>query len=217
MSYKLIITIVPHNCGELVTEVVTTKGGGGGTILMARGTASNGILGILGFGDTSKDITYNVVEDKIYNNVIIAIKEMSQKQRAHFGVMFSIDVNEFLKSGLENKKPYGGTSMANDNSYKIINVIVNKGYADDAMQAARNAGAGGGTILNARGTAKPDDEKFMGITIVPEKEILMILVPQEKAENIKNAICALPCFAEKGSGVIFDSNANDFTLLGKQK
>ncbi len=51
--------------------------------------------------------------------------------------------------------------------------------------------------------------------IVPEKEMLMILVPSEKKDEIVKAITAIPCFAEKGSGIIFCSEANDFTLLGK--
>ena len=71
-----------------------------------------------------------------------------------------------------------------NDSYEMINVIVNKGYAEDAMAAARKAGAGGGTIINARGTAKECDAKFLGIEIVPEKEMLLILVPKDKKDEI---------------------------------
>ena len=70
--------------------------------------------------------------------------------------------------------------MSAENNYQMINVIVNKGYAEDAMAAARKAGAGGGTIIGARGTAKEGDAAFFGMKIVPEKEMLMILVPAEK-------------------------------------
>jgi hypothetical protein len=52
--------------------------------------------------------------------------------------------------------------MKAENNYQMINVIVNKGYAEDAMSAARKAGAGGGTIIGARGTAKEDDEARAG-------------------------------------------------------
>ena len=101
-------------------------------------------------------------------------------------------------------------------TYQMINVIVNKGYAEDAMAAARKAGAGGGTIIGARGTAKEGDAAFFGMKIVPEKEMLMILVPSDKKEAIVQAITELPCFAEAGSGIVFCNEAQDFTLLGKK-
>ena len=69
-------------------------------------------------------------------------------------------------------------------AFEVIFCIVNKGFADRAMDAARAAGAKGGTILHGRGTASPDAEKLFGITIQPEKEIVMILV----AGKIKDAV-----------------------------
>ena len=68
--------------------------------------------------------------------------------------------------------------------FEVILCIVNKGFADRAMDAARAVGAKGGTILHGRGTASPDAEKMFGITIQPEKEIVMILV----AVKIKDAV-----------------------------
>ena len=105
--------------------------------------------------------------------------------------------------------------MSND-SFQMIIVIVNKGFAEDAMAAARKAGAGGGTILNGRGTAKEGDAKFFGVEIVPEKEMLMILASSEKAPQIANAIKSLECFSKGGSGIIYTTNAQDFSLLGKK-
>ena len=102
-----------------------------------------------------------------------------------------------------------------DNNYEMINVIVNKGYAEDAMAAARKAGAGGGTIIQAHGTAKEGDAKFFGSEIVPEKDMLVILVPKDKKEAIVNAVKELNCFKKAGSGIIFCNEIKDFTILGK--
>jgi len=217
--YKLIISIVPHNSGELITNTAKLAGAGGGSILMGRGTAENSIIQLLGLGDTSKDIAYIVVDESISGEVITKIKEASSNKK-HFGVLFSINVGDFIKSGTPttsnpSETSKGDTKMA-DNSYEMINVIVNKGYAEDAMAAARKAGAGGGTIINARGTAKEDDSKFFGFEIVPEKEMLIILVPSEKKQDILNAISELPCLSKAGSGIVFCNPANDFTILGKK-
>ena len=218
MNYKLLVSIVPHDSGELISNAAKTAGAGGGTITMGRGTASNGVLQLLGLGDTSKDIVYIVLEEEKQESVRNAIIKAAENKK-HFGVLFSLEVGNFVKAGNtesnQNEKNEGGKTMTTS-TYQMINVIVNKGYAEDAMAAARKAGAGGGTIIGARGTAKEDDAAFFGMKIVPEKEMLMILVPADKKEAIVQAIKQLPCFAEAGSGIIFCNEAQDFTLLGKK-
>lgn len=216
--FKLIVSIVPHDSGELITSAAASKGAGGGTIMMARGTAQSNIIQLLGLGDTSKDIAYVIVDDSIYEDVRSEIILRTENKKKSFGVLFSVDLGEFIKAGdAENESATlaAGENMANEDSYQMINVIVNKGYADDAMAAARKAGAGGGTIMSARGTAKEGDAKFLGMEIVPEKDLLMIVVPTEKAPQIVQAIKELPCMQKAGSGIIFCNEAHGFTLLGK--
>ena len=214
--HKLIISIVPHNSGEIITNAANLAGSRGGTILMGRGTAENSIIQLLGLGDKSKDIVYILVEEEICQNVLVKIKESTQNKK-NFGIVFTIDINNFLRSGsiknLENENL--GVEKRNE-SYEMIKGIVNKGYAEDAMAAARKAGAGGGTIINARGTAKEGDAKFFGIEIVPEKEMLLILVPKDKKDEIIKAISELPCLNKAGSGILFTNSANNFTVLGKK-
>ena len=218
MGYKLLISIVPHDSGELIADAAKSAGAGGGTITMGRGTASNGVLQLLGLGDTSKDIVYIIIKDNLKTAVYDAILQASEK-KSHFGVMFTLNTSDFIRAGHLDEKSdesKGEEIMKNENSYQMINIIVNKGYAEDAMAAARKAGAGGGTIIGARGTAKEGDAAFFGMKIVPEKEMLMILVPAEKKADIVSAITGLPCFAEAGSGIIFCNEAEDFTVLGKK-
>ena len=218
MSYKLLIGIVPHDSGELICNAAKSAGAGGGTIAMGRGTASNGVLQLLGLGDTSKDIVYIIIKNELKAAVYEAIKTASEK-KAHFGVMFTLETQDFIRAGHLNERAEdakGEETMKTEDNYQMINIIVNKGYAEDAMAAARKVGAGGGTIIGARGTAKEGDAAFFGMKIVPEKEMLMILVPAEKKAAVVEAVTALPCFAEAGSGIIFCNEAQDFTLLGKK-
>lgn len=218
MGYKLLISIVPHDSGELITNAAKSAGAGGGTITMGRGTASNGVLQLLGLGDTSKDIVYIIIKENLKEAVYNEIIKASEK-KSHFGVIFTLNTPDFIRAGHLDEKSDGAKgeeTMKNEKNYQMINIIVNKGFAEDAMAAARKAGAGGGTIIGARGTAKEGDAAFFGMKIVPEKEMLMILVPAEKKNDIVSAITELPCFAEAGSGIIFCNEAQDFTLLGKK-
>jgi len=68
--------------------------------------------------------------------------------------------------------------------YEMITVIVNAGYSSLVMDAAKKAGCRGGTIIHARGTANKNAEEFFHITIEPEKDLVILLVP----ENIKDAV-----------------------------
>ena len=218
MGYKLLISIVPHDSGELIANAAKSAGAGGGTITMGRGTASNGVLQLLGLGDTSKDIVYIIIKENLKEAVYNEIIKASEK-KSHFGVIFTLNTPDFIRAGHLDEKSDGAKGeeiMKNEKNYQMINIIVNKGYAEDAMAVARKAGAGGGTIIGARGTAKEGDAAFFGMKIVPEKEMLMILVPAEKKNDIVSAITELPCFAEAGSGIIFCNEAQDFTLLGKK-
>ena len=70
-----------------------------------------------------------------------------------------------------------------NNNYEAVFCIVNDGFSDAVMDAARACGARGGTVINARGTAKAEAEKLFNISIQPEKEIVLILVNKEDKEK----------------------------------
>ena len=144
---------------------------------------------------------------------MISVKDACKKERRNFGIMFTLNADTFLKKGIIS----GGDGSMKDSEARqdLICVIVNKGYADDAMAAARKAGAGGGTVLNARGTAREDDVKFFGMHIVPEKEMLMIVTEHEKKAAVIEAIRTLPCLEQTGSGITFSAGVENFTVLGK--
>ena len=72
--------------------------------------------------------------------------------------------------------------------HELIVCIVNAGFSDAVMEAARACGAGGGTVINARGTANKEAETFFKITIQPEKEAVMILVPTAIKDDVLHAL-----------------------------
>ena len=217
MSHKLIVTVVPQYEGELIVNAARDACCPGGTVLRGRETSENGLVQLLGFGDVTKDITYNIVASSDAMTVIDAINKVTEDKKKKFGILFSLDVGEFFKAGTNcGCSAEKGEKTMSESNYQMINVIVNKGYAEDAMSAARKAGAGGGTIINARGTAKEGDEKFFGTEIVPEKDMLIILVPSEKKDDIVKAIMDLKCFQKPGTGIVFCNGVQYFRVLGKK-
>lgn len=87
--------------------------------------------------------------------------------------------------------------------YKCIMAIINDGFSDLAMQTAKACGATGGTILNARGTASKDAEKFFNVTIQPEKEIVMILAKNDVVDAILKGLYSAVGTATEAQGIAF--------------
>ena len=88
-------------------------------------------------------------------------------------------------------------------NHEAIFCIVNSGYSDAVMNAAKKFGARGGTVINGRGTANPDAEKIFGITIEPEKEIVMILVDAPLKDKILSALYDEVGLNSAGQGIAF--------------
>ena len=74
--------------------------------------------------------------------------------------------------------------------HQVILCIVNSGFTDEAMDAAKQCGARGGTVFHARGTVSKEAEKFFNITVQPEKEIVMILVDEKIKDNILKSLAS---------------------------
>ena len=94
-------------------------------------------------------------------------------------------------------------------AYEAVFCIVNDGFSDVVMDAAREAGARGGTVIHARGTANKEAEKFFKITIQPEKEIVMILVPADIKDDVLRAIYRNAGLKTEGQGIAFSVAVDD--------
>lgn len=103
------------------------------------------------------------------------------------------------------------------NEFEVIFCIVNQGFSEEVMEAARDCGARGGTVLNARGTAKVEAEKRFNITVTPEKEIVMILSQVNIKEQILHAIYTKCGLNTPGQGIAFSVPVDEVVGLGGPK
>ena len=88
-------------------------------------------------------------------------------------------------------------------THECILCIVNAGFSDDVMDAAKSAGARGGTVLHARGTGAREAETFFGITVQEEKEIVMIVVPAKIKDDVLHALYKDVGLQTAGQGIAF--------------
>ncbi len=90
-----------------------------------------------------------------------------------------------------------------EKQYEAIFCIINAGFSDDVMFAARKAGAAGGTIIKGRGTAPREAEKMFNIAIQPEKEIVMLLVPFAIKDDVLREIYQAAGLGSPSQGIAF--------------
>ena len=98
-------------------------------------------------------------------------------------------------------------------NHEVIFAIVNAGYAEDVVDVAREHGARGGTILNARGVVREDAARFFGITVHADKEILMMVVEKDIRDRVLNAIYKELGMAKKAKGIVFSLPVSDVAGL----
>lgn len=185
------LLITERGQAQKAMKSLREKGARGGTILFARGTASSSLLAALGLGDSRKEVLISLLDEDINDTITGAVRRMRMKGA--------------VMAELSDRKDIG---------MKMIEIIAEKGYADDIMAAARKAGATGGTVIEAHGTASDEDVKFFGSPIVPEKEILLIIAKDEIADAVTKAVCEMECLKKKGMGIVFTIPVSEFATLG---
>ena len=217
---KMLICLVGRHKGEPLVAATKAAGARGGTITFGRTVGDNPILQALSLADVQQDIVFTLMGSEA-PAVIEAVKKYAEehpKKMKGYAVVMDIPGMLTRTHGTEqsqNSPEQGDGRTSMDSGYEAITVITNSGYADDVMAAARKAGATGGTILNARGTGTEEDVKFFGITLVPEKEMLIIIANREKVSAIVEAISAVPKLNEPGGGVVYTMKVEEFIVLGR--
>ncbi len=103
------------------------------------------------------------------------------------------------------------------NGYEVILCIVNAGFSELVMDAAKEEGARGGTVIHARGTANKEAEQFFRITIQPDKEIVMILVPSDIKDKVLHAIYRNAGLKSEGQGIAFSLPVDDVVGISAPK
>ncbi len=215
-SGKLLLSIVQEGMGESLVAATREGGAQGSTIILADGVAESSVLRLLGIGDSKKEIVLTIIPLPLVEPVVGALKNFRRNKRLSCGKTLLIDVTHILHHNNGNSSlGEKSTHPSFKNGHTLVTCIVNKGSAEDVMEAAKKAGATGGTILPARGTGKEEDQKFFGFHLVPEKEILLIIVDSHIAISILDVIRDVSCLSKPGSGIAFCIDVASLVHLAK--
>ena len=215
---KLLITIVGKYSGELVLAATKRGGARGGTKAVGHGMARYFTGGDNADEEVSEALIFTLMYDEADSVVHEVIRAGLEDPKHISGMALVIDAAAFLRPGngtehAESAPTRAGSEHMNAGN-TLITCIITHGQGGEIMSVARAAGARGGTILNARGTGTEDDVKFFGISLAPEKEMLLIAAHNDHAPAILEAVCRLPIFSEPGGGIVYTTPIEEFFALG---
>ncbi|MBR2054850.1 MAG: P-II family nitrogen regulator [Clostridia bacterium] len=207
---SLLVTIVDRGKAESVTALLSREGANNHTVALGRGTAHKGILSLLGLKDTDKDVVFSFLPSQVAAGALRRLSYAVDMDRPGKGIAFVVPVGSVggaatlkMLSG-DDIQPQGEEKKKMDPyQHELVVAIMNKGFSETAMEAARPAGAGGGTVIHARGAAPQEGSHFFGITIQPEKEMLLIVVEKENKVPVMQAVCRAAGLQTEGHGIVF--------------
>lgn len=218
VSLSMLVTIVDRGKGDAVAELLRHEGVLLHYIQLGNGTAHKGILSLLGLKDTDKDVVFSFVRSGVAARSMRRLSYALEIDLPGRGIAFTIPVGsvggaQTLHYLMGEEKPMtseeGNTTMQEQTKNDLIVAIVNRGYTDAVMDAALPAGARGGTVVHARGAGSEEASQFFGITIQPEKEMVLILVDHENKVPVMQAITRGAGLSTEGRGIIFSLPVND--------
>ena len=191
MDLYYIIAITDHDRGEAMGSLYRTSGLRLILSMPARGTAKSEHLAIYGLDATEKCVIGAVGSAQEAESLIRSAKRKLFIDIPGNGVMLTIPLKSVAGGKtfayLTDDLKTGGAPNMNF-EHELITVILNEGYSDFVMDAARAAGAGGGTVLHAKGTGAIGTEKFFGVTLANEKDVIYIVASGKEKAAIMNAI-----------------------------
>ena len=162
---------------------------------VGHGTAPSEILDILGLGTSDKDIVISMASAGAIDKFLLQLQSAFPhigRARGLIMLMSPVAVSRLLAVMVQGEKIElpGGTEMKYEFKNSLICISVNLGYTDQVMNVARKAGATGGTVVKARLAGGENVQDKIGVDLQEEKEIIMILAPNEQVQGIMNAVNA---------------------------
>ncbi len=190
MNY--VISIVSPKGLDTLTEICNSLDLRMTVVLMGHGTAVRSMLDLLGIESNEKRVVLTVANSEKTKKLI-----EEEKQKLYIGVP-----GHGMVIAVPIKSIGGGSTVAYLNgengavnkapkinySYELVVAIANEGATDTVMNAARAAGARGGTVLHGKGTGGVDAEKFLNVSIASEKEVILIVAKADQKAEIMRSI-----------------------------
>ena len=192
MELNLVMTIVARSRQQAMEDIVHNMKLPFALSLLAKGTATTEHLSLHGLAPTEYALILTVADGENTRKFMRTARLRMFIDIPGNGIMMSVPLKSVgggrTMAYLTDNMNMNNDKPSMDFSHELICVILNEGCSDMVMAAARPAGATGGTVLAGKGTGAREAEKFLGISLASEKDVVMIVAEKAKKSAIMKAI-----------------------------
>ena len=211
----LMTTIVDRKVAKKYSELYKENEQHVMFVTLGSGTAANEILDYLGLENTEKAVIFSIQEESAWEKTKKQLQQKLKIDAPGGGIAFTIPLSsiggkktlQFLLEGQNYQKEEESTLK--DTVHELIVVIADQGNIELIMDAARGAGAYGGTVIHAKGTGMEQAEKFMGVSLAAEKEMIFIVTKKEQKNEIMKAIMEKAGLDSRAKSIVFSLPVTD--------
>ncbi len=209
------ITIVDRKVGKKYLELYQKNEQHVSFASLGAGTASSDILDYLGLDAAEKLVVFSIQEEGSWFHIKKQLQQKLKIDAPGGGIAFIVPLSsiggkkalQFLLESRDYQKEE--ESALKDTVHELVIVIANQGNIELIMDAARGAGAYGGTVIHARGTGMEQAEKFLGVSIAAEKEMIFIVTKKEQKNSIMKAIMEKAGMESSAKSIVFSLPVTD--------
>lgn len=198
----LVYVVVKVGMANKIVRFAKKYGIKSSTILLGKGTIENSILEFFEINEGRREIILMGTNKSIAHDILKKLNKEFHFEKPNKGIAFSVPLIDVVHSKFEEYESERERGVDNP-MYHLIFTIVDRGKAEDVVEAANKAGSRGATIINARGSGIHETEKFFGMEVEPEKETIMILSKSEESKGIVDSIKKDLEIDKPGNGIIF--------------
>ncbi len=207
---RLLLSVTQAEAEHRVVEVLQKNGIPLCFEARAKGTAPSELLNAIGLGGTTRVLTVGLLPRANVPAVFDAINKALSYHRRGAGIAVTLPLTGVQNSILQLTAPAGCAESAaekekhgmNDQPYALLWVSVKAGHGDEAVDAARKAGARGGTVLKGSRYSTEDASSFLGISIREEQDLVMIVLPAQSKPAVMTAVTAVCGLNTPAHGVV---------------
>ncbi len=200
--FDLIFVIVNIGKASRVLAEAKKIGITGGTITLGHGTVNSGLLRRMGLSEVRKEVLLMVSKRDLTLPTIAHIKKTFRLEESNRGIVFSTRVSSLVGTqGQRYDMHMDDTSL--EATHELFVSIVSADEGENVVDAVREAGGAGGTIISGLGAFAETVTKVFGIEISSEKDIVLNLVGKHLADSIERHLVKKVDFSDKDSGILF--------------
>lgn len=207
-SVQLVAVVVDAGLGEQVLQLCRDSGALLEFMSMCHGTARTDMLDLLGLGESPKELVIALVSTETAHKVLSLLAQKLQMRYPGRGIAFAVPVGSIgvrvhkMLTQFDQKEEPEMHTAANESGFDVVAAILDQGYTNVAMDAARKAGARGGTVISARGVAQEEVRHFLGMEIQAEKEIVFVVVRSEEKQAVMAAVMQAAGLRTESRGIV---------------